>query len=279
MASPAPLFTIPIPPCTPAHPGGSVVCTEPQSGIYLLTFSSPPDNRLTPSFCGAMLAALDAVEFGGRPPGVVVTTSAIPKFYSNGLDLGLARDMGDPFWEGSLWPLFRRLLTYPMPTVALLNGHAFAGGLMLAMHHDYRVFNPSRGFLCLNELDFGAPLKPAMSGIFRVKLGGGAAYRSLVLEAKRFGGPEALAAGIVDVLGGLPEAVALVEGRELRKKGATGVYGLMKAEMYKEAVDLLDSHAREEERERKLFEAEDARKEKGQKAVDEWKKSGGKSKL
>ena len=33
-----------------------------------------------------------------------------------------------------------------MPTIALLNGHAFAGGLMLAMHHDYRIMNPSKGF-------------------------------------------------------------------------------------------------------------------------------------
>ena len=49
---------------------------------------------------------------------------------------------------------------YPMPTIALINGHAFAGGLMLAMFHDYRVMNPHRGYLCLNELDFGAPLRP-----------------------------------------------------------------------------------------------------------------------
>lgn len=34
-----------------------------------------------------------------------------------------------------------------MPTVALLNGHTFAGGLILAMHHDYRIQNPTKGFL------------------------------------------------------------------------------------------------------------------------------------
>lgn len=50
-----------------------------------------------------------------------------------------------------------------MPTVAWMNGHAFAGGLMLAMHHDYRVMNAERGFACLNELEFGAPLKSPVS--------------------------------------------------------------------------------------------------------------------
>ena len=49
-----------------------------------------------------------------------------------------------------------------MPTIALMNGHAFAAGLMLAMFHDYRVMNPHRGFVCLNELEFGAHL-PAPS--------------------------------------------------------------------------------------------------------------------
>src|SRR5271168_965770 len=97
-----------------------------------------------------------------------------------------------------------------MPTIALVNGHAFAGGLMLAMFHDYRIVNPSRGFLCLNELEFGAPLKPAMSSIFRQKIPYPATYRSLVLEAKRFSGNEALEGGIVDGLGAIEEVLALV---------------------------------------------------------------------
>src|SRR5213082_3290865 len=98
-----------------------------------------------------------------------------------------------------------------MPTIALINGHAFAGGLMLAMHHDYRIFNPSRGFLCLNELDFGVPLKPSMSSLFRQKLPYPSAYRSLVLEAKRFGGKDALEAGLVDGLGGMEEVMGLIK--------------------------------------------------------------------
>ena len=72
-----------------------------------------------------------------------------------------------------------------MPTLALLNGHAFAAGLMTAMMHDYRLFNPHRGYLCLNELDFGAPLKAPMAAVFRQKLPSPATYRTLVLEAIR----------------------------------------------------------------------------------------------
>jgi enoyl-CoA hydratase/carnithine racemase len=104
------------------------------------------------SFVILELLALDIIE-QRLPKGVVITTSTITKFYSNGLDYENA--IKDPtFFSGSLFPLWRRLITYPMPTVALLNGHAFAGGLMTAMMHDYRIMNPHKGFVCLNELDF-----------------------------------------------------------------------------------------------------------------------------
>lgn len=72
-----------------------------------------------------------------------------------------------------------------MPTVALLNGHAFAGGLMLALMQDYRVMNPHRGFLCLIGLELGYSLRPPMMSIFREKVGA-PVLRRLVLEAVRF---------------------------------------------------------------------------------------------
>ena len=145
---------------------------------------------------------------------------------------------------------------------------------MLAMHHDYRVMNPERGFVCVNELDFGVPLKAAMSSIFRLKTPA-ATYRSLVLEAHRFGGPAALEAGIVDRLGGLDEALALVKERKLTGKGKTGIYGLLKAEMYRESVDFLTEagHVAGEARDKAMVEAEDKRRAAGEKRVAELKKA------
>lgn len=154
-------------------------------------------------------------------------------------------------------------ISYPMPTISLMNGHTFAGGLMLAMHHDYRIFNPARGYACLNELEFGAPLKPPMSSIFRQKLTP-TAYRTLVLEAHRFAGPAALDAGIVDALGGLPEALTLVRERGLTAKGTTGVYGALKSEMYRETVNFLTpaSFEVEEKRATALLAEDNERREK-----------------
>lgn len=143
---------------------------------------------------------------------------------------------------------------------------------MTAMYHDYRIFNPSRGYLCLNELDLGVPLRPAMSSIFRQKLTP-AVYKVMVLEARRFGAKEALDSGIVDGLGGLPEALKFVEERKLETKGSTGIYGDLKAEMFRETLVYLEGDEIEEERSRQYYKIEDQRKEEGNRRVNEWKRS------
>ncbi|KAI1190318.1 enoyl-CoA hydratase/isomerase [Nemania serpens] len=266
------LFSVPIP-ARPSHPGGSVVCTTPAPKVYLLTFTSPNDNRLTPEFCAALLTALDIVEFE-HEPGVVVTTSGIRKFYSNGLDLELAMTLPG-FWENSLYPLYKRFLTYPMPTVALINGHAFAGGLILAMHHDYRVFTDGgRGFACVNELDFGAPLPPPLSSIFRIKTAP-SVYRTLVLEAKRFDGKSALEAGLVDAVGEVDAVLKLIEDRGLVAKGTKGSYGALKTEMYKESVALLEAKDVSILNLSEFRGAIKKRKEEGRERVKQWRESQG----
>ena len=213
---------------------GNITCTQPLPQIYLLTFTASPDNRLTRAFNTTFFHALDKIE-DEYPKGVVITTSGISKFYSNGLDYETAvKD--ETFFESSLYPLWRRLLSYPMPTVALINGHAFAGGLMTAMMHDYRIMNPHRGFLCLNELDFGSPLNPPMVSIFRVKLPSMTTLRNMTLQSRRYSGADALKEGIIDGVGGIEEAKSMIEQLKLLQKAKSSSYGLIKEELYREVL-------------------------------------------
>ncbi|KAF4555949.1 Enoyl-CoA hydratase/isomerase-like protein 3 [Elsinoe fawcettii] len=238
-SSGSPLFKVPI------ASGGQVEVTSPADKVYLVTFTAPPDNRLKTDFCQALILALDIIEFK-HSHGVVITTSGIQKFFSNGLDLVHA-NYTPGFFPDSLYALWRRLLIYPMPTIALINGHAFAGALMLAMHHDYRIMNPHKGYLCLNEVELGVPLRPPMSSIFREKTPP-ATYRTLVLEGKRFKALDALKDGIIDHLGGLEEALKYVEELQLVKKAEKGVYGELKREMYRESLHLLENPQEEANR-------------------------------
>ncbi|KAJ5887120.1 hypothetical protein N7504_011167 [Penicillium tannophilum] len=263
----AALFTVPI-----ASTGGSIVCTNPsqdQQNVYLLTFTSPKDNRLTPTFIDALILALDIIEHR-YPKGVVITTSGIAKFYSNGLDLELAMST-EGFVEKWLWRLFRRFLTYPMPTVCLLNGHAFAGGFMLAMYHDYRIQNPDKGFLCVNELEFGVPLQTPMMSIFREKLTP-TTFRNVVLEAHRFGGKESLQAGIVDGVGSLNDVLELIRDRKLLNKAETGIYGTMKEEMYSRVLNGLDDHVGNLAWREKVEQKKDDVQKRGLHDIQEWEK-------
>jgi Delta3-Delta2-enoyl-CoA isomerase len=143
-----------------------------------------------------------------------------------------------------------------MPTIALINGHAFAGALMTVMMHDYRFMNPRRGYLCLNELDFGAALMPPMASIFRSKIGRPDIYRTMVLESKRFNAPEALRGGIVDGLGSWEELSAFVAEAKLVGRAESGVYGRLKEEMYRDTIVLLDRGMSGEEREEEHAKAE-----------------------
>lgn len=170
---------------------------------------------------------------------------------------------------------------YPMPTIALLPGHAFAAGFMTSMMHDYRLMNPHRGFLCLNELDFGAPLKSPMASIFRQKVPNPNTFRTMILESKRYGALEGLKEGLLDGLGGMEEVVVFVREMGLLDRGKTGVYGRLKQEMWGETVTLLDKVDEGERRGEKEMEDNARRQGEEKRRVEDWERqnSGARSKL
>jgi len=143
---------------------------------------------------------------------------------------------------------------------------------MLAIYHDYRIFNPSRGFLCLNELDLGVPLRPAMSSIFREKLTPDV-YKIMVLEAKRFGAQEALESKIVDGLGGFEEAMKIITDRKLVEKAKKGVYRELKKEMFRETLGYLERSEEEAHRMDAEARREGVRGEEAKRRVNEWKRN------
>ncbi|CAD6570092.1 MAG: hypothetical protein ASARMPRED_003490 [Alectoria sarmentosa] len=171
--------------------------------------------------------------------------------------------------------------SYPMPTIALLPGHAFAAGFMTAMMHDYRLMNPHRGFLCLNELDFGAPMKAPMASIFRQKVPNPNTFRTIILESKRYGALEGLKEGLLDGLGGMEEVVVFVKEMGLIDRAKTGVYGRLKMEMWRETVGYLDNVEEGERRREKEMEDNEKRLEEEKRRVEEWERqnSDGRSKL
>ncbi|WFD02220.1 hypothetical protein MOBT1_000901 [Malassezia obtusa] len=177
--------------------------------LYLLG-QQTPDNRLTHEFIreGIVPACQHVkklwqewVDKRDFREGAALVTTSMPtnKIFSNGLDLQKA--VADPkFFDEYLNVMFRELLTLPIPTVASLGGHAFAGGFTLAAVHDYRVQNGKKGFLCMNEIFFGAPVPNGMMAAVKTVTNDPTVLRKIVLEGHRFNAKEAFQHKLIDVI-------------------------------------------------------------------------------
>jgi enoyl-CoA hydratase/carnithine racemase len=202
------------------------------------------ENRFSPAWIAAVLDALAEVA-GADGPRALVTT-ATGKFWSNGLDLDwlLAHPDESAGYVASVQELFARTLVLPVPTVAVLQGHCFAAGALLAAGHDTALMREDRGFFCLPEIDIHIPFAPGMSALVAARFPHRTAHEAM-LTGRRYGGTDAEAAGIV--ARALPEAELLPAamawaGSQAAKAGPT--MGTIKATLYAGVVDLLRQETR-----------------------------------
>ena len=205
---------------------------EYRDNIAVLSLGSD-ENRFAPDWIDAVGTLLDEVERNAK--GLVTTGEG--KTYSHGLDLEWVLANGDriDWYVGRAQALLARLLTFPLPTVAAVNGHAFGAGAMLAIAHDYRVMRADRGYYCFPEVDINIPFTPGMAALIQAKLVPQTAVTAMT-TGHRYGGEEALSAGLIDRTapegGGVDAAVAIL-GPIVGKNPDT--LGAIKRVMYAEA--------------------------------------------
>lgn len=222
----------------------SIVDLKKEGDVFILTMQSG-ENRFNRTFIDAMNKALDTVEKSSGP-AALVTTGGEEKFYSNGLDLAWLAGDGEkerPEFVKSVLKFLGRVMAFPIPTVAGINGHVFAAGAMLALAHDFRVMRADRGFFCLPEVDINIPITPGMMALIKSRLLP-SVFRSSILTGARIGGIQAKELGIVDEAVSsdqvLPQAIA--RAASMANKGRD-IYGSLKRGMYAEAIALLESGA------------------------------------
>jgi enoyl-CoA hydratase len=168
-------------------------------GVRLLTLDRPPANAEDETLLTDLSAALDDA---GRQHAVraVVLTGA-GSFFSGGFDLAAPRRDGPA--AAAIGTLFRythlKLLTLPKPTVALVNGHAIAGGMILALACDYRLGVDGDYKFGLNEVAIGASFPRVAFEIVRLRLPHARAAE-LLLGAALYPASQALRLGVVDEL-------------------------------------------------------------------------------
>lgn len=211
------------------------------SEVFLLNLGDT-ENRFEPDWLSEVQQHLDTVASGDGPRALV--TTATGKFFSNGLDLEWLSKHTDQLsgYVIDVHHLFERVLALPVPTVAAVQGHAFAGGGMLTLAHDFRVMRADRGFFCLPEVDINIPFTRGMAALIQARLPKRTAHEAMT-TGRRYGGTDALAAGIVDAVAHEDDVLSTAIEMARTLVGKAGpTLGTIKARMYPEALGVLREH-------------------------------------
>lgn len=139
-----------------------------------------------------------ASELADDPPAAVVLTGR-EGFFSAGADLKLAPSLdadGQRSMVEGINGIFAGWYGFPRPVVCAVNGHAIAGGFILALCGDYRV-GSTEGKYGLTELKAGLPYPSVAMAVVRAELTGPGARR-LVLGADLVDAKAAQEAGAFD---------------------------------------------------------------------------------
>lgn len=133
-----------------------------QGNIALLTLAKGKANALDIEFCRAITGQFSALK---KSPVEAVVITADGPIFSAGVDLLRASNDGVKYLRQflpALNKMFDAVFNFPKPVVAAINGHAIAGGCVLACCADYRLMARGNGRIGVTELLVGLPF-PALA--------------------------------------------------------------------------------------------------------------------
>ncbi len=131
-----------------------------EGGIAIVTMAHGKANALDIEFCDAL-----AMKFGELRVAKAIVLTGQGKMFSAGVDLKRLSEGGPDYiakFLPSLHRLYDAVFFHPKPVVAAINGHAIAGGAVLASCADRRVMARDGGRIGVTELQVGVPF-PALA--------------------------------------------------------------------------------------------------------------------
>ena len=166
--------------------------------VSVLTMTHGKANALDLELCTALTARLE--EYRQSSARALVITGA-GRMFSAGVDLVRVVSGGDTYVRVFLPAVsraFETLFSLLKPVVAAVNGHAIAGGCIIACAADYRVMARAPGRIGIPELRVGVPFPVVPLEIMRFAAGTRA--QALINRGTTFQADEALAQGLVDAV-------------------------------------------------------------------------------
>jgi enoyl-CoA hydratase len=213
----------------------STVRIERTEGVAILWLDKPPVNAIDLELVLETEEALSRLQNEDSTRALVITGTG--PCFSAGLDLKVLPHYSPGKQRKMVEALNRtvaRLYAFPMPTVAAVNGHAIAGGFILAISCDYRIGTRSSCQIGLTETRVGIPFPFSTMEALKAELSPPVARR-ITMVGRNMGPEDALRYGVLDELEPaeqvLPRAreVALELG-SLPREGYTEIKRQLRAE-------------------------------------------------
>ena len=198
------------------------VTIERDGEVALVRADRPPANAMDVQLLDEVIAA--AAEVAATDAAAVVLTGR-DGYFSAGADLKVVPGLdatGQRAMVNNINAMCAAWYGFERPVVCAVNGHAIAGGMVMALCGDYRV-GSTEGKLGLTEVRAGVPYPAAAIAVVRAELAP-SAMRRLTLGASLVDPPAALELGLVDELRPPGEVLdrALEVARELGALPAAG---------------------------------------------------------
>lgn len=186
------------------------VLTEIADGVLTVTLNRP--ERRNPLGAGTVAALRAAFEGHAADPSIrlALLTGAGDRAFAAGGDLKESLAVRDEAaalaFSRTVRAAFEAVRGFPVPVTAVLNGDALGGGAELAMACDLRIVAPHARIAFLQSR---LAISTAWGGgIDLIRAVGPARALDLLVTGRAVGAEEALAAGLVQAIGGLAEARA-----------------------------------------------------------------------
>jgi enoyl-CoA hydratase/carnithine racemase len=140
------------------------VKSDKQGQVEFITMARGKANPINSQMIEELATTFTAASADENVRSVVLASDG-PGFFCAGFDVKEVfrfDRIGIEKFFGSFIDLYEFISRFPKPVVAAVNGHAYAGGAVLALACDTRVFAKGSYGFALNEIDLGIVLPPGL---------------------------------------------------------------------------------------------------------------------
>ena len=176
-----------------------MITVEPRGEVSIVRMVRGKGNSLNLDLLAALGQALETLESDHSRAAVITGEGNV---FGAGVDLSELLQGGESYVRQFLprmTAVFRHLATFRKPLVAAINGHAIAGGAIVALACDQRILARGGARIGLSEIQVGVQFPAWALEIARYSTPP-EHFSTLILTGRTWQGEEALARGLVDEL-------------------------------------------------------------------------------